>query len=723
MKKVIQLTGLDCANCAAELEEEISKIAGVTYASLAFVNQKLTVEYDDETVLEKILYAANHFEEVRVVQTENIQNDGGMVALKPISRRKEWLLIALSTVLFISGFLLEKLLYGAGTNVIRYVCYAAAYFCVGYPVLLATAKNIAKGKIFDENFLMTIASIGAVCIGEIGEGVMVMLLYQIGETLQGIAVDSSRRHVTQLMDLKSEWATVLVQNACACGCCSHDHEHEHHVPMPKQIRPEEIQEGDILLVKTGEKIPVDGVLLNANAMLDTKALTGEAELRAYKHGDELLSGCINAGAIFTMRATRRYTDSAVSRILEMVENAASGKAKPEKFITKFARIYTPAVCALALALAVFAPLFSGLITEQMLYFKDFERWLVSALTFLVISCPCALIISVPLTYFSGIGAAAKQGILVKGATHLDALAKTEIVALDKTGTLTEGNFTICGTRLIGDVGEEELLSLAGALEEKSAHPIAKAFVSRTKKYCAENVVEQAGKGLLGEIAGEKLLVGNAELMKENGVVIPDLQSAYTLVYVAKNGMYLGAIEVGDKIRKEAKTALNELKKLGITRTVMLTGDNTARAEKIANEVGVYELNANLLPDEKLKKAEEMKKQGTVAYVGDGINDAPVMAIADVSVSMGKLGSAAAIEASDLVLIADDLSALPKGIKIARRTRNIVMQNIVFSVVMKLAFMVLGAIGVLPLWLAVFADVGVMLLAVVNSFRVRALKNK
>ena len=697
MKQVLKIKGLDCAGCAAELERQLSKMTGVSSASVSFVNQKIVVEYDTQETLEKVVDVVNHFEEVKVL------NDVGRVEPKSENHKKDWLLIALSVVLFLIGFLLEKLVSGLGAEVARYAHYAAAYFMVGYPVLFATVKNVLKGKIFDENFLMTVASIGAVCIGEISEGVMVMLLYQIGETLQSLAVNSSRRSVSELMNLKSEWANVLVNSEV------------------KKVKSEQVKIGDVLLVKAGEKVPVDGILLSQTASLDTKSLTGEAELRKIENGGELLSGCINAGGVFEMRATREYTDSAVSRILDMVENASSGKAAPEKFITKFARIYTPVVCLLALALTTLAPLVSGLIVEHAFYFKDFERWLLSALTFLVISCPCALIISVPLTYFSGVGACAKHGVLVKGATYLDVLAKANIYAFDKTGTLTEGNFTVCGVVPAAGTTEEELLAVSTALERGSSHPIAKAFESVETKYEATEIEEIAGYGLVGKIQEQTVLVGSGELLKKHGVSYPQTDSAYTLVYVAKNGEYKGAIEIGDRIRPQAKKAMQALKNLGVTRTVMLTGDQTNRAEKIAKEMGMYEFNAELLPHQKLKKAEELKESGTLVYVGDGVNDAPVMSVADCAVSMGKLGSAAAVEASDLVLISDDLTALPRGVKIARKTRKIVMQNIVFSIVMKTAFMALGVLGVLPLSLAVFADVGVMLLAVGNSFRVKNTK--
>ncbi len=764
MKRTLKITGLDCAGCAAELEEELAKIEGVTNVSVSFVNQKITVEHETAAALSKVIEYANGFEEVKVLEDlplgttvlhlENLDCpvcaealqcdlqkikgvnsvsvdyvsqtitldaeseeavakvvkkansfeevrvlDGGRYETKSNSHLRAWIMIGISTLFFIAGILFEHLGTGTVATVFRYLCFAIAYIAVGYPVLISTAKNISKGRVFDENFLMTVASLGAIAIGEVSESVLVMLLYQIGELLQSIAVGSSRNSVTELMKLKSESATLLVNGE------------------QKTVRPEEVQVGDILLIKAGEKVPVDGILLGESATLDTKSLTGEAELRTFKKGEEILSGCINAGGMYEMKAIRPYQESAVSKILDMVENASAGKAAPEKFITKFARIYTPVVCISALVIAVCAPLLNGLVVDGSLYFKDWMRWLQSALTFLVISCPCALIISVPLTYFSGIGTCAKKGILVKGATYLDTVAKVQTVAFDKTGTLTEGNFVVCGAHAAKG-SEDELLALIAAVERGSSHPIAKAFAAVATDYVAESVTEEAGRGLRATVNGEPVLVGNEKLLREAGVEFVATESVYTVVYLAKNGEYRGYAEIGDRIRGEAKSAVEDLKKLGVKHLVMLTGDGEKRAQKIANEVGMYEVNAQLLPVDKLKKAEELKRDGVLMYVGDGINDAPVMVAADCAVSMGKLGSAAAVEASDLVLVSDDLSALPKTVKIAKKTRAIVLQNIVFSIVMKVGFMVLGVLGVLPLWLAVFADVGVMLLAVLNSFRVR-----
>ncbi len=693
MKRVLKICGLDCPVCAEALQGDIQKIKGVRSVLVDYVTQTITLETESEESIKKAIKVANAFEEVRVLE------EGGRYETKRESHKKEWLEIALSSLLLCLGFLLELCIKSKTWIWGSYLAYACAYITVGYPVLISTVKNIRKGRIFDENFLMTVASVGAMALGEFGEGVAVMLLYQLGELLQSIAVGSSRKSVAALMELKTERALLLKEGAQI------------------EVAPEELKIGDIVLVKAGEKAPTDGVLLSDAALLDSKSLTGEAEPVQVEKDGEILSGTINVGNGYEMKVTRPYEESAVGRILDMVENAAQGKAKPEKFIAKFARYYTPIVCVFALLLALVAPLMSGLILDGRLYFNDLPRWVNSALTFLVISCPCALVISVPLTYFSGIGVCAKGGILVKGATHLDSLAQANIFAFDKTGTLTKGDFTVRRVETVE--GEKEgLLALAAALEKGSAHPIAKAFKEVKTTYVATQIEEKLGKGLLGVIDGEEVLLGGAKWLEEKGVKVPKTESVYTRIYLAKKGRYLGFIEIGDRVKEETATALAELKKLGVIRSVMLTGDNEARAKAIANEVGMYEVKAELLPEDKLFAVEELKKEGRVAYVGDGVNDAPVMTASGCALSMGQIGSAAAVEAADIVLIQDDLRGIPKAVRIARKTRSIVLQNILFSIGMKVAFMTLGSLGLLPLWLAVFADVGVMLLAVFNSFRVR-----
>lgn len=717
MKTTLQLSGLDCAHCAAELEQDVQKIEGVLSASVSFIHQKLTLEYQSEQVLLSVIELVNHFEQVKVVDENATKSEKKPTAGEPsveraqdITLKNDFIFIALSALLFFAAIALGYLPFGAVGEILSYIVYALAYVIVGAPVLLSCVKNVAKGKIFDENFLMSVASIGAMLIGEWIEGVAVMLLYQLGEALQRRAVAGSRRSIAELMALKSERAVKLVGSEQV------------------EVTPEEINVGDILLVKTGEKIAVDGKLLSSTAILDCKSLTGEAEYAEKKLGEELLAGCINTGAPFFMQAARVYEDSAVSKILRLVEESASSKAAPEKFITKFAKYYTPIVCALAVVLAVIVPLALGLIVDKTLYFKDFSRWLTSALTFLVVSCPCALVISIPLTYFSGVGACAKRGVLVKGATYLETLAQSKIMAFDKTGTLTYGNFTVLETQVLlgvqkeGQIVDETyVLSLAAALEKSSAHPIAKAFAFVKDLPTVTDVTELAGRGLCGNHEGKAVLVGSATLMEENGVQVPEIQSVFTLIYVAENKRLLGVITVGDEVRKEAKTALEQLKKQGISRLVMLTGDKAERAQTLAESVGIDEVFAGLLPEQKLAEAKRLKESGTLSYVGDGINDTPVMAEADCAFSMGKLGSSAAVETSNMVLVGDNLLALPQTVKIAKKTSKVVKQNIVFSIAMKVAFMALGAAGILPLWLAVFADVGVMLLAVANALRVKTTR--
>ena len=686
MKHRLKLDGLDCPVCAEKLEEIVAKIDGVAFASLSFASQTLKIEYDGEETLQKIVAAVNAFEEVKVVET---------VAPKQNPFVK-WLPILLSALFLGVGALAFS---SAQTAVASYVCYAAAYLLAGYKVWISTLKNVVKGRIFDENFLMAVASVGAILLGEYVESVLVMLLYQTGETLQAIAVGASRKSVAALMDLKTETAHRRLENG-----------------EMQDVSPETLSAGDCLLVKAGEKIPCDGVLLDEWATLDEKSLTGESEPRFVQAGGELLSGALNAGDAFTMTVTRAAQDSAAQKILDLLENSVSEKAESEKFITKFAKVYTPVVCGLALLVAFGAPLLLGLLADGAFYLKDFPRWAKAALTFLVVSCPCALVISVPLTYFSGIGACARKGVLVKGATHLDVAAKVKTVAFDKTGTLTQGDFAVRAVYPETGVSPEYLLAVVASLERFSAHPIAKAFAEYETVYPVQNVVETAGQGLRGEIDGRNVAVGNAALLCSDGVTFAERKSGYGIIYAAENGRFLGAVELQDKLRDTSKETVSALKKAGY-KTVMLSGDNARRAEIVAAEVGVDEWQAGLFPQDKLQRAKALQQSGNLLYVGDGINDAPVMLQADCSVSMGKLGSAAAVETSDFVLIADDLSGVKTLLQTSKKTARILRQNVVFSIAMKMSFMVLGLFG-LPLSLAVFADVGVMLLAVLNALRIK-----
>ena len=704
VKKKIRLDGLDCANCARELEEEIAKIPGVASANIDFSRQILHLEYEGEEALAKAVDTANHFEEVRVV---------GKVAPargKSAWAAKKWDFVRIITaaILLVAGLVLEHFVSGAtkllasyvwlnetfevhAADIAVYACYLIGFFIVGWDVLVQTGKNIAKGRIFDENFLMTIAAIGAAVLGAYAEAVEVMVLYCLGETLQSIAVGTSRESVAALMDLQSDTTLLLTDGE------------------QKEVPAESIRAGDLILCRAGEKIAADGVVAEGVTSLDVKSLTGEAALYDVAPGSEVKSGSINTQGVITVRATRDYSDSTVAKILELVENSSEKKADTEKFITKFARIYTPLVCLAAVVVAFLCPLFSS-----GTYLENLSGWVYKALNLLVISCPCALVISVPLSYFSGIGFAAKHGILVKGSTGLDILAKADIAAFDKTGTLTYGDFRIAGCR-----GEdtELLLAVAAAAEKESSHPLAAAFRETETPYTAGNVREIAGYGIRCAIGGKEVCAGNAKLMRECGIEAAE-ESAETLIFVSLDGAYLGCIEIEDRIKENAAESLQALRSLGIKECCMLTGDRRERAEKVAASVGLDSVYAGLLPDEKLETAAKLREKGTLLYVGDGINDAPVLMNADVGVSMGGVGSDAAIEASDVVLMSDDLSLLPQAVHTAKRTRRIVMQNIVGSIAVKLVIMVLALFSLVPLWLSVFADVGVMLLAVFNSFRTR-----
>lgn len=685
-KKKLKLSNLDCAACAAKLAEEVNRQKGVKSASVDFMRSTLFVEYETDEGLARAIKTANSFEEVRVCVEDKEGKESVFRRYKA-----DIVCIILSAVLLAATFFLPKEKY-FWAEILSYILYGGAYLVVGWKILIETAKNLAHGRIFDENFLMVIASVGAMCLMQFSEAVEVMLLYSLGELLQSIAVGASRRSIADLMDLKSESATLL------CG------------GEEKIVSPEEIEAGDLLLVKAGEKIAVDGIVEKGKTSLDVKSLNGESAYRDVGEGDAVMGGSINVSGVIEVRAAKPYAESTVAKILDLVENSAAKKAKPEKFITKFAKIYTPVVCIAALAVAFGVPLFL-----PGSYLSSLGEWVYRALTFLVISCPCALVISVPLSYFSGIGFAAKHGILMKGSTGIDALARAKIAAFDKTGTLTYGNFTVKQTR--GEY-KEEALGVAAALEKHSSHPLARAFDGVSSPYIAEEVRELPGLGISAKIGGEISLAGNKKLMEKYGVRCEDEKAAGTLVFVARGGRYLGCVEIEDEVKDNAKTALEELRSLGIGKTVMLTGDNAVRAGSVARQVGVGEVYAGLLPDEKLEIAEKLKKEGALVYVGDGINDAPVLIAADAGISMGGVGSDAAIEASDAVLMRDDLSNVPLAIRASKRTKSIVMQNIVLAIALKVVIMVLSLTVDLPLWVAVLADVGVMMLAVLNSFRTR-----
>ena len=693
----IKIKGLDCANCARELEELLNKTEGVS-ATVDFMNMTVNLSAKNAAARERAVYEITHFEDVEIVGEEHKKP-----AAKGLFRQhlREIVLIIVSVVFFIPALVLN--LAGGDIGVIiSYPLFAVSYLSVGWEVLVNTVKNVAKGRVFDENFLMTIASVADIVLGVVEgdglyEGVAVMLLYQTGELLQSIAVGSSRNSITKLMDLKSDSATLLRDG------------------QQITVKPEELAEGDIILIKAGEKVPVDGVIVKGESALDMRSLNGESLPTSVSEGQEILSGAINISKAIEVKVLRRYSDSAVAKILDLVENSTAKKAKPEKFITKFAKYYTPAVCAAALVVAALVPTIICAVNGLFVW-ATYAEWISRALSFLVISCPCALVISVPLSYFGGIGRAARSGILVKGSTCLDELARCTVAAFDKTGTITEGSF-----RIISSDGERAE-QLAAAAEKYSSHPIAVAFESVQTPYTASDAEEIAGRGVKCMADGKVLLCGNARLLKENGVQFEEKSSIYTVVYVALDGTYVGCIEIGDGVKADAKRAIAELKAQGVSYCTMLTGDNPARAEAVAAEVGLDGFEAGLLPDGKLKKAEELKERGKLIYVGDGINDAPVMAAADCAVSMGKVGSDAAIEASDVVLVTDNLELLPKARRISRGTRAIVFQNIIGSLAVKFAVMVLGVtLSSFMLIFAVAADVGVMLVAVLNAMRTKLIK--
>jgi len=693
--KNIKIANLCCANCARELEEELNKLEGVS-ATVDFMNMTVILKADSTAAYEKAVYCITHFEDVKIVD----------VAEKKKSVFKENLTdiiaVIISAVFFIPAVVLDFMHLGGAVVYVTYALYGVAFLAAGYTVLWNTARNIIKGKVFDENFLMTLAAVGAIVLGVttgdgLFEGVAVMLLYRVGELLQSVAVGSSRRSITRLMDLKSDTATLIRGEERLV------------------VSPESLVVGDKILIRAGEKVPVDCRICEGETSLDMKSLNGEAVPREVKTGDELLSGAINITGAIECEVLREYKNSAVAKILELVENSTAKKAKPEKFITKFAKYYTPIVVIAALLVAGLVPTIICAVNGAFVW-PTYGDWIYKALSFLVISCPCALVISVPLSYFGGIGRCAKFGILVKGSTCIDQLAKAYVAAFDKTGTLTEGVFAVKSS------SSKQALELAACAEKYSSHPIAAAFKDVETPYTAKDAKEVAGRGVICMADGKTLLCGNAKLLEESGVKFTPAESVSTLVYVALDGAYVGVIEIDDRVKDGAKQALEELKKTGIGGVYMLTGDNKPRAEAVAEELGLDGVYAQLLPDEKLERAKALKEKGGLIYAGDGINDAPVMTVADCAVSMGQVGSDAAIEASDVVLVSDNLSLLPKARRVAKGTRRIVIQNIVGSLIVKFAIMALSiAIPTFPLIASIFADVGVMLIAVCNALRTALIK--
>ena len=628
-----------------------------------------------------------------------------------MSRKQKKMLvrIIIAAVIFAAGlFIPETEEMFSALGFVRLAVFLGAYFTAGWDILWKAVRNIAHGQVFDENFLMTIASVGAMIIGEYSEGVAVMIFYQVGELFQSVAVGKSRKNISDMMDINPEFANV---------------EREGEVI---EVEPDEVKIGETVVIKPGERVPLDGEVIFGSSELNTAALTGESALRAVTIGDEVISGSVNTNGLLKIRVSKPYSDSTVAKILELVENSTDNKAKTENFITRFARVYTPIVVISAVLLAVIPPLVIGLSNEMSE--ELWSNWIYKALTFLVVSCPCALVISVPLSYFGGIGGASRHGIMIKGANYLEALAKAQTFVFDKTGTLTKGSFAVSEKRPEG-ISESELLAYCAAAEQFSNHPIAVSIVNAAKALGdipkAENAEEIAGFGVRAVVDGKEIAVGNARLMEKTGAKITEQKSAGTIVHCAVNGKYRGYITVADEIKENSKSALAELKRRGAERTVMLTGDREITANAVANAVGVDEVQSQLLPDGKVKAVEELYRDklsgSTLAYIGDGMNDAPSLARADVGIAMGGLGSDAAIEAADIVLMNDNIENLPLAVRIARKTRHIVTENIVFALGVKLLVLVLTIFNIGNMWEAVFADVGVSVIAILNAMRCMSIK--
>lgn len=620
-------------------------------------------------------------------------------------QKKVLVRIIVALVLLAGVILLDKLALLPQWAMI--VLYLVPYFVIGYDILWKALKGIKNRQVFDENFLMAVATVGALCLQEFKEGVAVMLFYQIGELFQSVAVGKSRKNIAALMDIRPDYANLMVDGKL------------------EQVDPDDVEVGTEIVVDPGEKVPIDGVIVEGNTTLNTGALTGESVPRDAKPGDDVISGCINMSGRITVRTTKPFGESTVSKILDLVENSAMKKSKSENFITKFARYYTPAVCYSALALAVLPPLIRLLAGHPAMW----AEWITRALTFLVISCPCALVISIPLSFFGGIGCASKNGILVKGSNYLEALADTKYIVCDKTGTLTKGVFQVTGVHPAPGVDKKVLLGLAAYAESGSHHPISQslkdAYGQPLKGERVSAIQEIAGHGVQALVDGHPVAVGNAKLMEKIGVALPDARTDGTTVYVAADGKYIGCIVISDVVKPTAKAAMAALKENGVKMTVMLTGDAKAAADRVAAEIGMDRVESELLPGDKVAQVEKLLAEKgpkeNLAFVGDGINDAPVLSRADVGIAMGALGSDAAIEAADVVLMDDDPSKIALAMKISRHTLQIVWQNIVFALAVKAVCLVLGALGIAGMWLAIFADVGVMVLAVLNA--TRALKIK
>ncbi|MGO1369235.1 MAG: heavy metal translocating P-type ATPase [Senegalia sp. (in: firmicutes)] len=702
IEKKLILKGLSCANCAGKIERRISSLEDVNNAVINFSNGNLVIDINNEKKAKEILNQSKEiikkiepqvgifeYEDKKKLKEKELEEEYNII--DTIGKGKI-LKLSIGILIFLAAII------GNFSNTIELTLFIISYILIGGNVLLTSVKNISRGQVFDENFLMSIATLGAFFIGEYPEGVAVMLFYELGEIFQDIAVNRSRNSIKSLMDIRPDYANLLVDG---------DY---------KKVDPESVSIGDTIIVKPGEKVPLDGMVIEGKSMVDTSALTGESVPRSVKVNEDVLAGFINKNGLLTIEVSKTFGESTVAKVLDLVENAGNRKAPTEKFITKFARYYTPVVVFSALALVLIPTIFiDG---------AQFNDWLYRGLVFLVISCPCALVVSIPLGFFGGIGSASKNGILVKGGNYLEALNDIDIAVFDKTGSLTEGVFTVTKTSSYNGYSESDLLKYAAYAESFSNHPIALAILDSydddIDKSNISNYNEIAGHGIEIDHEDSKISVGNKKLMIKNNIDIIEIDEIGTIIYVAKDDEFIGSILISDRIKKDSKEALKKLKELGISKTVMLTGDNKAIGEKIASELNIDKAYTELLPDGKVEKLEELyvnyRGKGKIAFVGDGINDAPVLARADIGIAMGGLGSDAAIEAADVVLMTDEPSKLVDSIKIAKNTRKIVYQNIIFALGVKAIVLALGALGFASMWAAVFADVGVTFIAVLNSLR-------
>ena len=691
-KEELQLTleGLNCANCARKIEEKVGRMEGVKESNLNFTTTTLNVKLEKKVKEEHVI---NEIKKIVEALEPHVKVEKKVYGKATIKKAK----FTVKSTLIIGAVLYLFAVIGDFQGTLGLILFGASYLLIGGEVVLTAIKNIAKGQVFDENFLMTVATIGAFTINQYPEAVAVMLFYEIGETIQGYAVNKTRSSISSLMDIRAEYANLIMNG------------------KEEKVSPETVKVEDVILVKPGEKVPLDGVVIEGESFIDTSVLTGESVPRKIVPNDEILSGGINTSGLLKVKVTKKFGESTVSRILEMVENAASKKADTEKFITKFAKVYTPIVVVLAILIAVIPSIF----------IKDalFSTWLYRALVFLVVSCPCALVVSVPLGFFAGIGGASKKGVLVKGSNYLELLKDLETVVFDKTGTLTEGVFSVTEINTNG-IDKEKLIEVAAMAESFSNHPIAISIIKEYGKEIDKEVIKEykeiSGHGIKAVINNEEVLVGNSKLMNEFNILYNEVDSIGTVVYCAINGEFKGSIVISDKIKENAVEALINLKKAGVKKTVMLTGDNKKTAYKVGEKINIDEVHSELLPLDKVKEVEELlkrsNKNGKLAFVGDGVNDAPVLARADIGIAMGGIGSDAAIEAADIVLMKDDINALVDAINVSKKTNKILWQNIVFALGIKILVMVLGTFGIANMWTAVFADVGVTIIAIINSTR-------